>query len=93
MRGGKAKWGIGKGGLQRTQVCPSPPLANVLPSRSQDSGQRLAGEGQGLVVPRASRRRTQGTAVHGPELHLRAFVGLREPVQENAGIGDCGLGW
>lgn len=51
------------------------------------------GKGQGLVVPRASRPRAQGTAVHGPELHLRAFVGLWEPVQEKAGTGDGGLGW
>lgn len=93
MRGGKTKWGIGEGRLRRTQVCPSLPLANVLPVRSQNSGQRTTGEGQGLVVPRASRPRAQGTAVHGPELHLRAFVGLWEPVQEKAGTGDGGLGW
>lgn len=82
--------GHGEGRLQRTQVCPSPPLANVLPARS---GQRPTGEGQGLVVPRASRPWAQGTAVQGPELHLRAFVGLWEPVQEKAGTGDGGLGW
>lgn len=93
VRGGKAKWSIGEGRLQRIQVCPSPPLANVLLARSQDSGQRPTGEGQGLVVPRASRPWAQGTAVHGPEFHLRAFVGLWEPVQGNAGTGDGGLGW
>lgn len=94
MRGGKARWGIGKGGLQRTQVCPSPPLANVLPTRSQDSGQRLAGEGQGLVVPRASRRRAQGTAVHDPELHLRgplwASGSLSRKMQELEIVGWAG---
>lgn len=51
----------------------------------------LQGEGQELVVPRASRPQAQGTAVHAPELHLKAFVGLWEPVQEKAGTG--GLDW
>lgn len=73
---------------------PLPSLGKC--AASQEPGQWTKahrGGPAGLVVPRASRPRAQGTVVHGPELHLRAFVGLWEPVQENAGTGDGGLGW
>lgn len=95
MRGGKQNGAARKGGCRGSRFAPPlpSPSKQLLPAPSQDSGQSPPGEGQGLAVPRASRPWSQGTAVHGPELHLRAFVGLWEPAQESAGTGDGGMGW
>lgn len=95
MRGGKQNGAARKGGCRGSRFAPPlpSPSKQLLPAPSQDSGQSPTGEGQGLAVPRASRPWSQGTAVHGPELHLRAFVGLWEPAQESAGTGDGGMGW
>lgn len=90
---GKQNGAAGKGGAEVPGLPLPSPSKWLLPAQSQDSGQSPTGEDQGLAVPRASRPQAQGTAVRGPELHLRAFVGLWEPVQENAGTGDGGMGW